>query len=380
MIIAKLDNVTHVVASDGSLNRSSPMYCPSCGQRVYLKKGKLKIAHFAHFSKQECESFSEGETAEHLKGKWKLFHSLKKQGYEVALEAYLPELKQRPDILLKTDTESIAIEYQCSMLPIDKMVERTENYLRNGYYPYWILGEKFVMNQNITTLKKTFIQHTTRLGFYFVHFNSGTNELKIFYDFYKVSDSKWRYTNCRIPLEALDLMLNKNFKELISKKTIKKPKESLYRSYLELQNKIRASNNRLRPFIFTLYRHSETIVTMPIELFLSLKNEWLIEQPPYEWKYHFLRWIESQNKRKIITKRNIISYIKNAINSQELQIARLPLVKDEVIVSLFVDYLSLLINTGIVIKISDEKWLFQSKAARYSNESDKVKRLKNLFF
>jgi hypothetical protein len=42
------------------------------------------------------------------------------------VEAYLPTLKQRPDLLIG----KIAIEIQCSPLPIKRLVERTETYHR----------------------------------------------------------------------------------------------------------------------------------------------------------------------------------------------------------------------------------------------------------
>ena len=52
------------------------------------------------------------------------------------LEAYLPRLRQRPDILLA----NLAIEIQCSRLSHQRFIERTQNYLNNSYQVWWILG------------------------------------------------------------------------------------------------------------------------------------------------------------------------------------------------------------------------------------------------
>ena len=41
------------------------------------------------------------------------------------IEAYIPEFKQRPDLLVN---DKIAIEIQCSHLSMKRLKERTENY------------------------------------------------------------------------------------------------------------------------------------------------------------------------------------------------------------------------------------------------------------
>ena len=56
--------------------RNQHYFCPACKQQVQLRRGKHKIAHFAHFKHQACESFSEGETAEHLRAKNQLYQWL----------------------------------------------------------------------------------------------------------------------------------------------------------------------------------------------------------------------------------------------------------------------------------------------------------------
>ena len=68
--------------------------------------------------------FSEGETEEHLSAKELLYEWLTDETIEI--EAYLPDLQQRPDLLVgKT-----AIEVQCSALSWSRFVQRTEKYLR----------------------------------------------------------------------------------------------------------------------------------------------------------------------------------------------------------------------------------------------------------
>lgn len=134
-------------AQDCSTQQKASWHCPGCKGEVRLKRGPLLAAHFAHVSlADDCQSFSEGETAEHLSGKLLLANWAK--GSE--LEAYLPELKQRPDVLWG----NLAMEFQCSRLSFDRFLERTKNYIEQGYAPWWILGEKFHPKQRLSDFQK----------------------------------------------------------------------------------------------------------------------------------------------------------------------------------------------------------------------------------
>ena len=102
---------------------------------MHLRKGLLKRHHFAHYAAANCEVFSEGETEEHLSAKELLYEWLTDETIEI--EAYLPDLQQRPDLLVgKT-----AIEVQCSALSWRRFVQRTEKYLAYNYSPWWLPGK-----------------------------------------------------------------------------------------------------------------------------------------------------------------------------------------------------------------------------------------------
>lgn len=102
MIIALTKTNEYIQAGDNKAQLLKNLICPSCGKRVFLKKGESKIPHFSHHPKEACKVFTEGETREHLEGKLALYNFFKKKGYKVKLEAYLKNLKQRPDILIES--------------------------------------------------------------------------------------------------------------------------------------------------------------------------------------------------------------------------------------------------------------------------------------
>lgn len=119
------------------------LWCPACKGRVDLKYGSIRQPHFAHHSLEECQTFSEGETRQHLEGKLELATYFQKKGWLVLIEQWLPHLKQRPDLLIRRQKKMIAIEYQCAPISAERVRERTVGYERNGITVIWILGDTY---------------------------------------------------------------------------------------------------------------------------------------------------------------------------------------------------------------------------------------------
>lgn len=137
------------------------LFCPACKEPVILKTGQQKTAHFAHKNLQDCFGFSEKETIEHLQLK-KYFFEWCRQfvTHPPVLEAYLPALRQRPDILCG----DLAIEIQCSVLAYERMKERTKGYLSKNYRVWWILGSAFFKNDRLKTREKYFCMYNDTMG------------------------------------------------------------------------------------------------------------------------------------------------------------------------------------------------------------------------
>ncbi|MFT8458393.1 MAG: competence protein CoiA family protein [Liquorilactobacillus ghanensis] len=145
-------------------------YCPVCHQRLILKKGNLRIAHFAH-STVCILKYGEPETREHLTGKLQLQQNFAFAGYKGQLEQYLPELQQRPDLLLKmTNGKTLAIEYQCAPLTVQQLYQRTQGYRKHGIRCWWILGENHWLKKKITQQEAQFMMWHPGLGFYLVYY------------------------------------------------------------------------------------------------------------------------------------------------------------------------------------------------------------------
>ena len=154
MLIAENQLGHCVIATEVEKISKERFVCPGCKQAVVLKKGRVKIPHFAH-RRAACDSFSEGETREHLHNK-----ALMQRWSGGQLEAYLPELQQRPDVLWRR----VAIEVQCSRLSLERLVERVVNYRKHGYVSWWLLGQQFVPKKHWHKLQQGCSYFSEKLG------------------------------------------------------------------------------------------------------------------------------------------------------------------------------------------------------------------------
>lgn len=163
------------------IRKEREFYCPACGQKVMLKIGEIIIPHFAHIRKNDCDVFSEGETAIHLKGKHLLYSWFQFQKIPTLLEPYLKRIRQRPDLLVKNDEKYYAIEFQCSPITKQHLEKRNHGYQDVDVIPIWFpktVGQVFSGTQKVrlTPFTQQFIKNASCRSFdvenrCFWHFN-----------------------------------------------------------------------------------------------------------------------------------------------------------------------------------------------------------------
>ena len=140
------------------------LLCPVCGKPYEYCHGEVKTPYFRHMDKAECEDkYSESETEEHLNGKRDLYEWVKRQVgvTNAVLEGWIPETKQRPDIMFDYNDKKYVIEYQCSPIATE-YIERHELYQAAGIIDIWICGAEKYLQYN---MREKFLQKES-LGFY----------------------------------------------------------------------------------------------------------------------------------------------------------------------------------------------------------------------
>ncbi|RRK11546.1 competence protein [Lactiplantibacillus garii] len=180
MLIAVDQHQTLVPAAQAS--RHGQYFCPGCTAPVILKRGAVMVPHFAHQPGSDCQAFSEGETSEHLRGKAQLAGWFERSGYQVRLEAPLPQLKQRPDVLVhRAGTAPLAIEFQCSPLSTQRLWERTVGYRQHGYRVLWLLGRPYSHGIRVHGKALKFLQNSPAWGYFVPLWDVQTASLTLHY-------------------------------------------------------------------------------------------------------------------------------------------------------------------------------------------------------
>lgn len=176
--------------------RDNKYICPGCQKKLILRQGKAKVPHFAHH-KFQCNIFSEGESSEHLQGKNFLMEISRTRYQKVELEAYLSDLKQKPDILVNNQ---IAFEFQCSPISVQKMVSRSKGYKKKQLRYFWFLGKRHFLKRKMTQQIAQFLRWHSNLGFYLIYIDVAIKKLVINYniqvaDFLDIKYKRYETTN-----------------------------------------------------------------------------------------------------------------------------------------------------------------------------------------
>ena len=197
MLIAKNQEGNLVSALETCLKRKESYSCPGCQGVVLLRHGQVMCPHFAHKSLQDCQFFSENESAQHLSLKAALYKSLVNHGEKVSIEKVLFEMGQIADLFVG---DSLALEVQCSRLSQQRLRERTCAYHQAGYEVRWLLGEELWLNGRLTDLQRDFLYFTAKIGFHLWELDWKKEEIRLKYLIYEDIFGKVYYLTKTWPL------------------------------------------------------------------------------------------------------------------------------------------------------------------------------------
>ena len=197
MLIAKNQEGNLVLALETCLKRKESYSCPGCQGVVLLRHGQVMCPHFAHKSLQDCQFFSENESAQHLSLKAALYKSLVNHGEKVRIEKVLSEMGQIADLFVG---DSLALEVQCSRLSQQRLRERTCAYHQAGYEVRWLLGEDLWLGRRLTDLQRDFLYFTAKIGFHLWELDWKKEKIRLKYLIYEDIFGKVYYLTKTWPL------------------------------------------------------------------------------------------------------------------------------------------------------------------------------------
>jgi len=125
------------VIANQEYKSNAPFVCPECCEVVILRRGTVKLPHFAHKPPIVC-SYGAGETEDHRRCKMEIYNALSRQPgvTKLALERSLKTV--RPDVSAYINGVPVAIEVQISTLSQETIIHRTKEYASKGIYVLWL--------------------------------------------------------------------------------------------------------------------------------------------------------------------------------------------------------------------------------------------------
>lgn len=330
----KLCSLIQVSRTDSEKWRNQAFFCPICSQRVQLKNGRIRIPHFAHLSEMGCSSDSAGESQEHLTLKKAFAECCLQRQIAYQLEAYIPQIKQRADLLIG----KAALEIQCSTLPLADMLKRTTAYIENGFQPIWICGERIWQSgKNTATLRK-FCSYSERLGFYIWTADWRKKQLYLRYHI-ELKEGKLCYgSKCwDFGAAALDALLERRFEAHLFHSREYSFKRELTANYQMIYRKLRGRKRDILAVQSFYYQNGLHLLSLHLWFYYPINQEFLLNGSDLIFKYRFWTWLASRKGRAILES-ELLDFAHNYFIDEKLS-QLFPLIEPMVLVRWLLHYL-----------------------------------------
>ncbi len=137
MLTATRSSDSNKVLARVSERSEAPFACPVCRREVILRKGKIKVHHFAHRPPVLC-ALGKGETESHHRAKLAIYDALRNETHVTDVELEKNLGGSIADVYARIAGAPVAVEIQRSSLTVNEIVSRTEKYHRLGIAVLWI--------------------------------------------------------------------------------------------------------------------------------------------------------------------------------------------------------------------------------------------------
>lgn len=337
--------------------REKTFSCPDCRQSVVFKNGTTITPHFAHHVTASCSLQDGGEGEYHTKGKLQLYQWLKSQHIKVELEAYLPEIQQRPDLLVTIKAKRIALEYQCAAISPAVFQKRTNQYLAAGITPIWIQGGNRQRRAGpaalLLTANDKFFLHQYRSDYtpLLYYYCSNTRKISFFHHILFTGHRKNYGKLHYVHLNSL------SFKNLFKWKQQKQV--LMYPAWLEERKRMRSAipsvhQHKARKWYAWLYENGSHPSILPSLAGLPVKSQYKLSEPPVIWQSELLfRYLLTLHPGQCIS---LVS-CRKVLAASFIFPHFFPLIQDEACP--VEEYFHLLVKAGFFVK--KEEFIYQKR-------------------
>ncbi|MGM0844320.1 MAG: competence protein CoiA family protein [Bacillota bacterium] len=355
----KLITLIRLSDEEVAVLRGQSFFCPECHSRVIIKAGEIKIPHFAHRTGIGCEGSHEPETSFHLRGKKLLFHHFSSIISSVALEQYLPAIKQRPDVYISMNEKKYAVEYQCAVIGSEDFLTRTKGYQYAEIEPVWILGSRIQTKGagdriSLTHSQQQFIRYSPHAGYWLAYLDAETGIMHFYYNLIPLTTKLFTSETLSLPLASV------SFPFQLPSKSEESDNINHFIAAKDywIKNKLMYNNGVNDKFLKSLYMNRDHLLSLPEFIGIPTQHMILFKNHPIEWQYYV--WYDGFKKKERGSNVRVMELyrcLQSRMSTGLIQCRIFPLVKEELRVEALKEYLMILEKREILRKISKEEYM-----------------------
>lgn len=279
MFLAQDEFGSQVFAHQAVKNES--YFCPVCEAPVRLKAGKVKVAHFSHQHILQCTRYLyKKESLMHLKLKHDIYTELNKI-YPAAMEYYLREIEQIPDVLVN---DQLAIEIQLSRISADLVAIRTKGYNKLGMKVIWLINDA-ELKKDECLLSLNHFQYATTIDHKLFTINTESLSVNIYHIGHHVGNNRFLYRCVQIQIKDLY-----GYSKSVDWPSDYKLSQNMVKNILYREKSAKSVLNPTLTYLYQLDIHHQRI---PNRFIMTCLDERDILNSPLEWKlyihYHLNR-------------------------------------------------------------------------------------------
>ncbi|WP_064092264.1 competence protein CoiA [Rossellomorea aquimaris] len=328
-------------------------YCPQCFASLILRIGNQNVPHFAHPAKSSCDHRHISESAHHLLSKKLLYDRLNQLFPEVYVEYFLKELRQTPDLFIKTTQKPIAVEIQCSSIPISDVKSRTIGYRQMGIIPFWVLTQPIKKSSllHLTSFQQSLVSYSPHLHYYLLQFQPENKVFHLYTRLIPVTASTFISAySLKIPLDEFTLPISLYPSQL---KDAFIPRVWTTNRKKWIRNRLTYHNDRDKPFLREVYFEGDILLYLPLYIGIPLfPHAILFLTPPVQWQYYI--WKDVLKKYRIFSSKLVIRQVRKRIDRGDIKVRSFPLIQMETDYhQLIMDYLTILEEAQVIVKRID---------------------------
>ncbi|NMH69450.1 hypothetical protein HF072_11750 [Bacillus sp. RO3] len=323
----KVFSTIHYTRDDLTVYRRDSFQCPHCSGDVKLKIGLRNVPHFAHLPQSQCMIGKHHESPRHLLGKKMLYERLKGRYPIVEVEHYIKQIQQIADVFIRTEAEDIAIEIQCSSIPLADMLSRNQGYKSQSITPYWLLTQEVKINQNglvyLPPFQQVFIRYSPHLHYFLLLFSPENRSFTLYTHLIPVSSSTFISASpVKISIEDFSLPFSISVSTIDHRYLIKN--WSQLRSKW-IHNKLHYRKSKHDVFLKEVYEGGDTCLYLPLFVGIPVFPHALhFKSHALEWQYYV--WKDCMKKEKYFTMDSLEQAMSKRLERGHLEVRPLPMV------------------------------------------------------